>query len=104
MKDITTEEAVEKLKDITNHFKNIKTVVDTMEFNTFSMDICEAIEKVLNELEKKDKIINAMTEYIDYQTYRDNEECEFQSLNNIKCPDTICTDCIKQYFERKVTE
>ena len=55
------------------------------------------------EIEKKDKIIDLMAEYIDSNNYVDNEECQFQWDFNIKkCIENgDCKDCIKQYFERK---
>lgn len=52
-----------------------------------------------NELDKKEKQIDLMAEYI-------HKTGEYECLN-IKCEDNgsiTCQDCIKQYFERKVEE
>ena len=71
------------------------------------------LETVLNmlkekdkEIEKKDKQIDLMAEYIDSNNYVDNEECQFQWDFKIKkCIENgDCKDCIKQYFERKSEE
>ena len=111
MKDITTEEAIILLKD----FKDGKIEKDKLENYAkggfklgyfYTKDIQQAIEKVLNELEKKDKIIDAMTEYIEEINYIDidDNECEFETKHQIECPPTSCKDCIKQYFEREVKD
>lgn len=56
------------------------------------------------ELEKKDKMIDLMAEYISDLDI-DEDICKKQSDNN--CDDinreVECKECIKQYFERKVT-
>lgn len=54
------------------------------------------------EIEKKDKIIDLMAEYIDSNNYVDNEECQFQWDFDIKkCIENgDCKECIKQYFEK----
>lgn len=56
------------------------------------------------ELEKKDKMIDLMAEYISDLDI-DEDICKKQSNNN--CDDinreVECKECIKQYFERKVT-
>lgn len=68
----------------------------------FNKDI-EAIETVLNLLEKKDKIIDLMAMAIDNEPLPTEEYCIFR---NFDCPavggNRDCKDCVKQYFERKV--
>lgn len=58
-----------------------------------------AIIRVLNELEKKEAIINEMAKHIhlsgDYECL--NKECEDDG-------DISCEDCIKEYFYKKVKE
>ena len=57
------------------------------------------------ELEKKDKMIDLMAEYISDLDI-DEDICKKQSDNN--CDDinreVECKECIKQYFERKVED
>ena len=57
------------------------------------------------ELEKKDKMIDLMAEYISDLDI-DEDICKKQSDNN--CDDinreVECKECIKQYFERKVKD
>lgn len=73
-------------------------------------ELQEDIDTVLNmikekdaEIEKKDKMIDLMAEYISDLDI-DEDICKKQSDNN--CDDinreVECKECIKQYFERKV--
>lgn len=48
--------------------------------------LCQSIDTVLNELEKKDKVIDEMTEII----------------SNVTVPQEKCKKCIKEYFYKKV--
>lgn len=57
----------------------------------------EAIETVLKELEKKDKMIDLI---ITELAYHDNEII----CASIKCEDIGCKKCLKQYFENKANE
>lgn len=63
----------------------------------------QAIDTVLSELEKKDKIIDLMVIAIDNEPLPTEEYCIFR---NFDCPavggNRDCKDCVKQYFERKV--
>ena len=76
---------------------------------TINEKIQEDIKTVLNmlkekdaEIEKKDKMIDLMAEYISDLDI-DEDICKKQSDNN--CDDinreVECKECIKQYFERK---
>ena len=67
----------------------------------------EAMQVVLSELEKKDRIIDLMSKYI----YK--REDNTINIGKIYCPLQDCDDinrevncdtCIKQYFEKKVEE
>lgn len=63
----------------------------------------EAIETVLSELEKKDKIIDLMAEWIEkYTKYYDEDGCYCEVEKDICNKNIECEYCIKQYFERKV--
>lgn len=99
MNKMSEQEAVE----ILNTFRPRQR---TKNYNKLSLEDVKATEIVLNELEKKDKIIGAMTEYIEEINYIDidNNECEFETRHQIECPDTSCKDCIKQYFERRAED
>lgn len=86
---------------------NIKKVITTKFNNDYSIDNVdkEAIETVLSELEKKEAIINEMSEYIDKITFVDEKEdygCDFQLLTNVMCNHNNCKECIKEYFTNKV--
>lgn len=89
MKDITTEEAIEKIKKF---IKILKCFESNCNLNDF--DLPYALEKVLNELEKKDKIINAMAE----------EWFELDSLFMIRGKNIHSEKELKQYFEKKVKD
>lgn len=62
----------------------------------YTVDIQEAIETVLSELEKKDKIIDLMAEFIN-KFDLDESICK-----DIKCKNDVtkqdCINCIKKYF------
>lgn len=72
----------------------------------------EATEIVLNmvkeknkEIEKKDKMIDLMTEWIKKHTkYYDEDGCYCEVEKDICKKDIECKVCIKQYFERKAEE
>lgn len=78
----------------------------------YTADIQEAIETVLSELEKKEAIINEMTNIISaimtgitaIQNQFEEEYCEFIKSDEDCCWKTEkkCTDCIKEYFTKKV--
>ena len=71
----------------------------------------EAIETVLSELEKKDKIINEMATTLSsvctgIEVIRKQFEenyCEFMNSDEDCCwkADKECSDCIKEYFTNK---
>jgi len=62
MKDITTEEAIKRLHDLI-HTCDVGIEKHGAYDDLFALDK-QALEKVLNELEKKDKIIDAMAKRI----------------------------------------
>lgn len=78
------------------------------EAQKYNCDYCEnddciynkAIETVLKELDKKDKVIDMMNQHIYENTYRDLEECEFEEHYQIKCKKN-CKECAKEYFYNK---
>lgn len=92
------QEAIERL----NRFKTIEVLYS----NTFAMHIeqlktvQEDIETVLNMLNKKDKQIDLMTEWIEKHTkYYDEDGCYCELEKKICEKDIECKDCIKQKFE-----
>lgn len=94
MNDITTEEAVEILKHV-NLVRKFSGIYSTTEI------IHEAIEKVLNELNKKDKIIDAMAEFIDTEL---SSEHLTRVLKKEVLPLKTYREDIKQYFEKEVKD
>ena len=63
----------------------------------------QVLETVLNLLEKKDKIIDLMTEWISNKCFYADDYCNTCEVIQDSCyKDIDCKDCIKQYFERKV--
>lgn len=75
-------------------------------------ELQEDIDTVLNmikeknaEIEKKDKIIDLMAEWIEKHTkYYDEDGCYCEVEKEVCNKDIKCKDCIKQYFERKAAE
>lgn len=99
------QEAIEYLKESVLIYKN--TIPK----------ISKAIETVLSmlkekdkEIEKKDKIIDLMTEYISYlsdELVQATGKNEFDFCDGNKCckdSDYSCEECIKQYFEKLAKE
>lgn len=103
-------EAIERIKYLLFIYKKDDEKGYRATGDVFDTDF-KAIETVLNmlkekeaEIEKKDKMIDLMAEYISDLDI-DEDICKKQSDNN--CDDinreVECKECIKQYFERKVT-
>lgn len=66
-----------------------------------------ALETVLSELEKKDKIIDLMAKYIgevDDETFCDEDKYERDIEDNVIGCDEDCQECVKQYFTKKATD
>ena len=114
-KILEEDKAIEKLKkyiendDFYNIYKEIKEDKRQGKIGGTYIDFCNAIETVLSmlkekdkEIEKKDKIIDLMADYI---ATLDIEEDICANVENDNCDKMNfgeCEDCIKQYFERKV--
>ena len=106
---MTKEEAIERIKYLLFIYKKDDEKGYRATGEVFNTDF-EVIETVLNmlkekdtEIQKKDKMIDLMAEYISDLDI-DEDICKKQSDNN--CDDinreVECKECIKQYFERKV--
>lgn len=107
---MTEEKAIERLKDLIHTCD--AGIKEHGEYDDFFKEDKEAIKTVLNmlkekdtEIQKKDKMIDLMAEYISDLDI-DEDICKKQSDNN--CDDinreVECKECIKQYFERKVED
>lgn len=94
---------IEKYKKLLadNLARNLNDSIKAKEKADTDLDDLDKGWKV--ELEKKDKMIDLMAEYISDLDI-DEDICKKQSDNN--CDDinreVECKECIKQYFERKV--
>ena len=92
------EEAKEQLISLR---ENAKANIDTDEI--FRLDY-EAINIALNELEKKDKIIDLMAKKMAFEgTGRKLFSCDFR-IETGECDEIECEYCIKKYFEKKAEE
>lgn len=95
---------IEKYKKLLadNLARNLNDSIKAKEKADTDLDDLDKGWKV--ELEKKDKMIDLMAEYISDLDI-DEDICKKQSDNN--CDDinreVECKECIKQYFERKAT-
>lgn len=67
-------------------------------YNDTTEEMNRDIRKLISEIQKKDKQIDLMVEYIDKIDVSE-DICEGKTM----C-DENCKDCIKQYFERKSKE
>ena len=79
-----------------------------MNNSNYDEEVAEAIETVLAELEKKDKIIDAMADALKFSfnsgiSFFPSSICKCEG-DIRKCEGKICTECIKEFFEKKVGE
>lgn len=89
------EEIIKELEDLGDgNDKPIRTIKDCQKF-------VQAIETILNELEKKDKIINAMAKFIDTEL---SSEHLTRVLKKEVLPLKTYQEDIKQYFEKEVKD
>ena len=108
-KDVHTddelEEKYEALGDVLSMLKEKDKEIDKQD-RELKHRLCKEVNQMFAEVEKQDKIIDLMAEYI---ANRDNDEdiCRHQVAE--WCEDEedgvlveVCRKCIKQYFERKV--
>lgn len=97
---MTDKEAVERFKN-----RIIQSKI-TFNVQTFASKDIEAIQHVLDELEKKDQVISKMMDNI-------MTHYQVKTIRKMCCPiceigERVCIysgihrNCIKQYFERKV--
>lgn len=94
----------EEEKKAIKYFYNLRATIDESNM-LFDEDInikcgkemIKQITTVLNLLEKKDKIIDEMVDFID-----EIDGCLCFDLESRNCIDKNCKECIKQYFERKL--
>ena len=96
------EEAIEQLKIIKNNID--KKYINTKNSNAIET-VLNLLEKKDEEIENKDKIINLMSEYISSLDI-DEDICMKNTVNTELCNEEYsnCKECIKQYFERKLEE
>ncbi len=97
MKDITTEEAIKFLKNVVKQNGDL----DSFTSVPFYIKEAKAINKILTELENKDKIIDAMAEFIDTEL---SSEHLTRVLKKEVLPLKTYREDIKQYFEKEVKD
>ena len=104
------DEAIKKLKETAKQCRNSKECWENEDCCDCYVEVEDifAIETVLNELEKKDKVIDEMAEYIDNITFVDEKGdygCDFELLTKTFCKyNGNCKDCIKEYFYKRASE
>lgn len=91
------EEAIKILKEDLEHTKKANEcgLATKGEFNKE----IEAIEFILNHLDKQEKMIELMSKRIRADDI-DEDICQYQGI----CNEYECEECIKQYFEKKANE
>ena len=89
--------------EIEEAIENIKLSKSTVLFGREQTIVnIEAIDTVLNELEKKDKVIDEMAKEIDKEPNPDIcKQMEGMECNN---REILCTECIKKYYEKKACD
>ena len=107
-------EAIEYLKESVLIYKNtiprISNAIETalnlikqQERKVYDYD--EIIARLEEENTKKDKMIDLIAEKLAKTYHYTPKKCSLKDKENIDCNNyKNCTDCAKQYFERKVKE
>lgn len=86
-----------KKKDVEIHCLEEEKQNAWEEWNNIEQSSYEEKEKLKTEIEKKDKIIDEMAKYIDF------DKMDFQ-CSTLCVKENCKEECIKEYFERKVEE
>lgn len=93
------EEDIRILEEFITDYEN---TTDPLEQNCYFEEVPIAeIKSIVARSKQQEKIIDSMVEYIDKNTYRDDEGCEFENL--VKVCNENCKECIKEYFEKKAS-
>lgn len=98
-----------KIEDLQAHcveqMRKLPKTSKMYEEHLLTLAVIDTNKKYFDEIEKKDKIIDSMAEWIDNHTkYYDEDGCYCEVKKEICRKDIECKDCIKQYFERKVED
>ena len=111
------EKEIDQLNQVLNDRVDVKQTADSISF-TMPSKVAEASMKVLEEsalvienkrlsklLEKKDKIIDEMIEFIMTKDF-DEDICVNNIINPQLCNEQLsnCKECIKEYFKKEVEE
>lgn len=98
-----------KIEDLKAHcvekMRKLPKTSKMYEEHLLTLAIIDTNKKYFDEIEKKDKMIDLMEEWIDNHTkYYDEDGCYCEVEKEICKKDIECKDCIKQYFEKLVKE
>lgn len=75
------------------------------DFEKYCYNNCKAIDTVLNELEKKDTVIDEMADTLRYYNGMQQDQCFCIDICEEKeCDMKNCKNRIKQYFYKKAEE
>lgn len=114
---MTDKEAIEQLKNILKNTENIlkpfdeETPKEVEAFQKMQLKNYNAIENVLNLLEKKDKEKNIIYDFLykfgskfsgSFMKALSEDGFDIKKCENCEYETCDCKDCIKQYFERKI--
>lgn len=79
--------------------------LDRIGIDTLKLEAGMSTDDVIEEIKKKDEVINEMSKYVNSPLRIPEEEyCEFYHSDEDCCwkTDKDCKDCIKEYFTNKV--
>lgn len=102
-----TEEEAQKVLDELNTVRIEVLNDEAKKLFEAIMKIADERDKLREELDLKDKIIDLMAKYIgkiDDETFCDEDKYERDIEDNVIGCDEDCQECVKQYFENKVKE
>lgn len=102
-----TEKELQKVLDELNTVKIEVLNDEAKKLFEAIMKIADERDKLREELDLKDKIIDLMAKYIgeiDDETFCDEDKYERDIEDNVIGCDEDCQECVKQYFENKAKE
>ena len=102
-----TEEEAQKVLDELNTVRIEVLNDEAKKLFEAIMKIADERDKLREELDLKDKIIDLMAKYIgeiDDETFCDEDKYERDIEDNVIGCDEDCQKCVKQYFEYKAKE
>lgn len=104
IKNITIQDAIKQLEDLKQNQLSFVSDWDRANKENIFVQDAQAIEKVIKELKKKDRMIDEMAETIIEDSYELGTYWCNGCTKVAECPYKEQKECVKQNFGKKVEE